>query len=634
MDNQKEYRYLTQINSPQDLRKLKTEELPEVCQELRKDIINELSHNPGHFASSLGVVELTVALHYVFNTPYDRIVWDVGHQAYGHKILTGRREQFCTNRKFKGIRPFPSPFESEYDTFTSGHASNSISAALGMAVAANMHKENRKIIAVIGDGAMSGGLAFEGLNNASSTPNDLLIILNDNNMSIDRSVGGMKQYLLHLNTNSLYNRIRFCLSNTLSDWGILNAKRKNSILRFNNSLKSMLSQQQNIFEGLNIRYFGPVDGHNVEELIRTLSDIKDMKGPKLLHIHTVKGKGFKPAEKSATIWHAPGLFDKDTGERIIKDAEGLPPRFQDVFGETLVELAEKNEKIVGVTPAMPTGCSMNLMMEKMPDRAFDVGIAEGHAVTFSCGMAKDGLLPFCNIYSSFAQRAYDNIIHDMALSNLDMVLCLDRAGLVGEDGPTHHGAFDLAYLRPIPNLTICSPYDEKELRRMMYTAQLPGMGPFVIRYPRGRGRLTEWHCPLEKVEVGTARKLKPGKDLAVLTIGPIGNLAADAIEKAEKELSGVQIAHYDMRFLKPIDEKALLEIAQTFDKIITLENGTRKGGLGSAVLEFMADNGFTPQVKVLGLPDEFVEHGSVPELLRLTGLDTDSIYNDIKTMLS
>ncbi len=634
MDNQKEYRYLTQINSPQDLRKLKTEELPEVCQELRKDIINELSHNPGHFASSLGVVELTVALHYAFNTPYDRIVWDVGHQAYGHKILTGRREQFCTNRKFKGIRPFPSPFESEYDTFTSGHASNSISAALGMAVAANMHKENRKIIAVIGDGAMSGGLAFEGLNNASSTPNDLLIILNDNNMSIDRSVGGMKQYLLHLNTNSLYNRIRFCLSNTLSDWGILNAKRKNSILRFNNSLKSMLSQQQNIFEGLNIRYFGPVDGHNVEELIRTLSDIKDMKGPKLLHIHTVKGKGFKPAEESATIWHAPGLFDKDTGERIIKDAEGLPPRFQDVFGETLVELAEKNEKIVGVTPAMPTGCSMNLMMEKMPNRAFDVGIAEGHAVTFSCGMAKDGLLPFCNIYSSFAQRAYDNIIHDMALSNLDMVLCLDRAGLVGEDGPTHHGAFDLAYLRPIPNLTICSPYDEKELRRMMYTAQLPGMGPFVIRYPRGRGRLTEWHCPLEKVEVGTARKLKPGKDLAVLTIGPIGNLAADAIEKAEKELSGVQIAHYDMRFLKPIDEKALLEIAQTFDKIITLENGTRKGGLGSAVLEFMADNGFTPQVKVLGLPDEFVEHGSVPELLRLTGLDTDSIYNDIKTMLS
>ena len=634
MDNQKEYRYLTNINSPQDLRKLKTEDLPEVCQELRKDIINELSHNPGHFASSLGVVELTVALHYVFDTPYDRIVWDVGHQAYGHKILTGRRDQFCTNRKFKGIRPFPSPFESEYDTFTCGHASNSISAALGMAVAANKNKENRKIIAVIGDGAMSGGLAFEGLNNASSTPNNLLIILNDNNMSIDHSVGGMKQYLLRLNTNSLYNRIRFCLSNTLSGWGILNAKRKNSILRFNNSLKSMLTQQQNIFEGLNIRYFGPVDGHNVEELIRTLKDIKDLKGPKILHIHTVKGKGFKPAEKSATVWHAPGLFDKETGERIIKDTEGLPPRFQDVFGETLVELAEKNEKIVGVTPAMPTGCSMNLLMEKMPERTFDVGIAEGHAVTFSCGMAKDGLLPFCNIYSSFAQRAYDNIIHDMALTDLNMVLCLDRAGLVGEDGPTHHGAFDLAYLRPIPNLTVCSPYDEMELRRMMYTAQLPDMGPFVIRYPRGRGRLVEWRCPLEKVEVGTARKLKSGKNLAVLTIGPIGNLAADAIEMAEKELDGMQIAHYDMRFLKPIDEKTLHEIAKTFDKIITLENGTRKGGLGSAVLEFMADNGYTPKVKVLGLPDEFVEHGSVPELLRLTGLDTESIYNDIKNMLS
>lgn len=634
MDNQKEYRYLTNINSPQDLRKLKTEDLPEVCQELRKDIINELSHNPGHFASSLGVVELTVALHYVFDTPYDRIVWDVGHQAYGHKILTGRRDQFCTNRKFKGIRPFPSPFESEYDTFTCGHASNSISAALGMAVAANKNKENRKIIAVIGDGAMSGGLAFEGLNNASSTPNNLLIILNDNNMSIDHSVGGMKQYLLRLNTNSLYNRIRFCLSNTLSGWGILNAKRKNSILRFNNSLKSMLTQQQNIFEGLNIRYFGPVDGHNVEELIRTLKDIKDLKGPKILHIHTVKGKGFKPAEKFATVWHAPGLFDKETGERIIKDTEGLPPRFQDVFGETLVELAEKNEKIVGVTPAMPTGCSMNLLMEKMPERTFDVGIAEGHAVTFSCGMAKDGLLPFCNIYSSFAQRAYDNIIHDMALTDLNMVLCLDRAGLVGEDGPTHHGAFDLAYLRPIPNLTVCSPYDEMELRRMMYTAQLPDMGPFVIRYPRGRGRLVEWRCPLEKVEVGTARKLKSGKDLAVLTIGPIGNLAADAIEMAEKELDGMQIAHYDMRFLKPIDEKTLHEIAKTFDKIITLENGTRKGGLGSAVLEFMADNGYTPKVKVLGLPDEFVEHGSVPELLRLTGLDTESIYNDIKNMLS
>lgn len=633
MDNQKEYRYLTHINSPSDLRNLKEEELPAVCQELRADIINELSHNPGHFASSLGVVELTVALHYVFNTPYDRIVWDVGHQAYGHKILTGRREQFKTNRKFKGIKPFPSPQESEYDTFACGHASNSISAALGMAVAANKNLENRNIIAVIGDGAMSGGLAFEGLNNVSSTPNNLLIILNDNNMSIDRSVGGMKQYLLHLNTNGTYNRIRQCLSETLSGWGILNSKRKNSILRFNNSLKSMLSQQQNIFEGLNIRYFGPIDGHNVEELVHTLNEIKNMKGPKLLHLHTVKGKGFKPAEKSATVWHAPGLFDPETGERIVKHTEGEPPRFQDVFGETLVELAEQNDKIMGITPAMPTGCSMNILMKKMPERGFDVGIAEGHAVTYSGGLAKEGLVPFCNIYSSFAQRAYDNLIHDVALLKLNVVLCLDRAGLVGEDGPTHHGAFDLAYLRPIPNLTICSPYDEHELRRMMYTAQLPDMGPFVIRYPRGRGQLADWRCPLEKIEVGSSRELKAGKDVAILSIGSIGTLAAEAIKLVEEE-ENVQIAHYDMRFLKPVDEERLHYIAKRFDKIITLENGTRKGGLGSAVLEFMADNGYTPKVKVLGLPDEFVEHGSIPELLHELGLDIEGIYNHIKSVLS
>lgn len=634
MDYQKEYKFLTSINSPQDLRTFKIEDLPKVCQELRDDIITELSHNPGHFASSLGVVELTVALHYVFNTPYDRIVWDVGHQAYGHKILTGRREQFCTNRKFKGIRPFPSPYESEYDSFSCGHASNSISAALGMAVAATRHKENRKIIAVIGDGAMSGGLAFEGLNNASTTLNDLLIILNDNNMSIDLSVGGMKQYLLNLNTTSLYNRIRNSLSTTLSGWGILTPKRKHSILRFNNSLKSMLSQQQNIFEGLNIRYFGPVDGHNVEKLVQTLNDIKDIKGPKLLHIHTTKGKGFKPAEQSATEWHAPGMFDPETGERIVKNSEGMPPRFQDVFGETLVELAEQNEKIVGVTPAMPTGCSMNILMQKMPERGFDVGIAEGHAVTFSGGMAKDGLLPFCNIYSSFAQRAYDNLIHDVALLNLNMVLCLDRAGLVGEDGPTHHGAFDLAYLRPIPNLTICSPYDEHELRKLMFTAQLPDMGPFVIRYPRGSGKLVDWRCPMEKIEIGTARKLKEGKDLAVLTLGPLGNLAQEAIAKYEETHPEVKIAHYDMRFLKPIDQKALEEIGQNFSKIITVEDGVKIGGLGSAVLEFMAGHDYTPRVKVLGLPDAFVEHGSMPELQHLLGLDVEGIYNEIKNLLS
>ncbi|MEG1686162.1 MAG: 1-deoxy-D-xylulose-5-phosphate synthase, partial [Bacteroides sp.] len=500
---------------------------PEVCRELRQDIIDELSCNPGHFAASLGVVELTVALHYVYNTPYDRIVWDVGHQAYGHKILTGRREAFSTNRKFRGIRPFPSPEESEYDTFTCGHASNSISAALGMAVAANKKGEtNRHVVAVIGDGSMSGGLAFEGLNNASSTPNDMLIILNDNNMAIDRSVGGMKQYLFKITTSNRYNRIRFNLSQLLMRWGILNEQRRKSLIRFNNSIKSMLAQQQNIFEGLNIRYFGPINGHDVKNVARVLNDIKDMKGPKILHLHTIKGKGFEPAEKAATLWHAPGRFDKETGKRIVKDTHGMPPLFQEVFGHTLLELAEQNEKIVGVTPAMPTGCSMNILMNEMPDRAFDVGIAEGHAVTFSGGMAKDGLLPFCNIYSSFMQRAYDNLIHDVAIQSLNMVLCLDRAGLVGEDGPTHHGAFDLAYLRPIPNVIISSPMDEHELRRLMYTAQLPNKGTFVIRYPRGRGSLVDWECPLEEIEVGKGRKLKGGKSLAVISLGPIGTLAA------------------------------------------------------------------------------------------------------------
>lgn len=633
MDNQKKYRYLSSIDSPADLRKLKAEELPVVCDELREDIINELSRNPGHFASSLGVVELTVALHYVFNTPYDRIVWDVGHQAYGHKILTGRREQFCTNRKFKGIRPFPSPKESEYDTFTCGHASNSISAALGMAVAAKKHEEEtRNIVAVIGDGAMSGGLAFEGLNNVSATPNNLLIILNDNNMSIDRSVGGMKQYLVNLNTNQTYNKIRNGIGRTFSKWGLLNKHRKDSIIRFNNSLKSLLSRQQNIFEGLNIRYFGPINGHDVKTLVKTLNDIKHMNGPRLLHIHTVKGKGFKPAEEEATIWHAPGMFDKETGERFVKKTAGAPPRFQDVFGETLVELAKQNPKIMGVTPAMPTGCSMNLLMKEMPCRGFDVGIAEGHAVTFSGGMAKDGLLPFCNIYSSFAQRAYDNLIHDVAIQKLNMVLCLDRAGLVGEDGPTHHGAFDLAYLRPIPNLTISSPYDEQELRRLMYTAQLPDMGPFVIRYPRGSGTISDWRCPLEAVPVGKGRKMKDGKELAVVTIGPIGKLAENAIKRVEEEMQ-VSIAHYDMRFLKPIDTEMLEEIGTRFTKIITLENGAKIGGLGSAVLEFMADHGYTPQVCRMGIPDEFIEHGTIPQLFKMLGLDEEGIVQQIKQML-
>ncbi len=625
MKNKDNYTYLPKIDCPADLRKLKPEELPAVCDELRRDIIEELANNPGHFASSLGVVEITVALHYVFDTPYDRIVWDVGHQAYGHKILTGRRDRFSTNRKLGGIRPFPSPMESEYDTFACGHASNSISAALGMSLAALRNGEDdRHVVAVIGDGAMSGGLAFEGLNNASDTPNNMLIILNDNNMSIDHAVGGMKEYLLQLQTNSTYNRLRFKLSKKLSSWGWLNDSRRQRLLRFNNSLKSLLAGHQNVFEGMNIRYFGRADGHNVVELVRILREIKDMHGPKLLHIHTVKGKGFEPAEKAATEWHAPGKFDKESGCRIKETKSGLPPRFQDVFGETLVELAERNEKIVGVTPAMATGCSMNILMETMPDRAFDVGIAEGHAMTFSAGMAKEGLQPFCNIYSSFAQRAYDNIIHDAALLRLPVVLCLDRAGLVGEDGPTHHGAFDLAALRPIPNLTIASPYDEHELRRLMYTAQLPGKGTFVIRYPRGCGRLADWRCPLKEVPVGKGRMLKDGEDIAVLSFGPIGTTVAEAIAEYEQE-SGKKIAHYDLRFLKPLDTALLDEAGRKFRRIITVEDGVRMGGVGSAVIEYLSDNGLHPEVVRLGLPDEFVEHGSPAELYRIVGLDKETI---------
>lgn len=628
MEQENSFRYLPKINSPKDLKRLAVTELPAVCDELRRDIIKELANNPGHFASSLGTVELTVALHYVFDTPEDRIVWDVGHQAYGHKILTGRRDVFSTNRKFHGLCPFPTPKESEYDTFACGHASNSISAALGMALVALKEGSQRKVVAVIGDGAMSGGLAFEGLNNASEIPNNLLIILNDNNMSIDRPVGGMNDYLMHLHTSGAYNRFRFAVSRKLSNWGLLNESRRRSILRFNNSLKSLLTNQQNIFEGMNIRYFGPANGHDVIELVRVLREIKEMKGPKLLHLHTVKGKGFKPAEEEATIWHAPGKFDKESG---LRAAENTKPkvRFQDVFGETLLELCRQNSKIIGVTPAMPTGCSMNILMREMPDRAFDVGIAEGHAVTFSAGMAKEGAIPFCNIYSAFAQRAYDNVIHDAALLDLPVVLCLDRAGLVGEDGPTHHGAFDLAALRPIPNLTIASPYDEHELRRLMYTAQLPGKGTFVIRYPRGSGRLgDEWQCPLEEVQVGTGRKLKDGADLAVLTLGPLGTEAAKAIEEVEQK-TGRSIAHYDMRFLKPLDEDLLTEVVQKFRCIVTVEDGVRAGGFGSAVLEWVADRNADCRVVRLGLPDEFVEHGSVPELRALVGLDAAGIARTI-----
>ena len=632
MGDSNDYKYLTKIDYPIDLRKLKVEELPAVCEELRRDIIEELATNPGHLASSLGAVELTVALHYVFNTPYDRIVWDVGHQAYGHKILTGRRDRFCTNRKLNGLKPFPHPDESEYDTFCCGHASNSISAGLGMAVAAKMKGEDRKVVAVIGDGAMSGGLAFEGLNNTAGTPNDMLIVLNDNNMSIDRSVGGMRKYLLRLTTNTTYNNIRYKISKKLFGWGILNEKRRRGLIRLSNSVKSVLARQKNIFEGMDIRYFGPADGNNVVELVRILQVIKDMKGPKLLYIHTTKGYGYAPAEEDATIWHAPGKFDPDTGERIKSDSSNpCPPKFQEVFGKTLLELAQKNEKIVGVTPAMPTGCSMNIMMNALPDRVFDVGIAEGHAVTFSGGMAKDGLLPFCNIYSSFMQRAYDNIIHDAATMRLNMVLCLDRAGLVGEDGSTHHGAFDLAFLRPIPNLTIASPYNEMELRRLMYTAQLPDKGVFVIRYPRGRGNTVDWQCELEEVPVGKGRKLKEGKDIAVLSIGPLGVEAEKAIAIAElKSLNTnpsapLNIAHYDMRFLKPIDEEILHEVGKNFKKVVTVEDGVIAGGLGSAVLEFFADHGYEVEVKRIGIPNQFVMHGTVAELRRICGMDAQSI---------
>ncbi len=620
---QSEYKLLNKINGVEDLRKLSIDQLPLLCKELRSDIVNELSVNPGHLASSLGVVEITVALHYVMNTPEDRIVWDVGHQAYGHKILTGRRESFCTNRKLGGLRPFPSPLESPFDTFACGHASNSISAALGMAVAAKGTK--RHVVAVIGDGAMSGGLAYEGLNNVSSSPNDLLIILNDNNMSIDRSVGGMKQLLLSLNTNETYNRWRFKASNWLKGKGYLRDDRRNGLIRLGNAAKSAISGQQNIFEGMNIRYFGPFDGHDVKEIVRLLRQLKDMKGPKLLHLHTQKGHGYKPAEKQATIWHAPGKFNPDTGERLTTDTTDMPPKFQDVFGETLLELAKQNPHIVGVTPAMPSGCSMNIMMKEMPDRVFDVGIAEGHAVTFSGGMAKDGLQPFCNIYSAFSQRAYDNVIHDVALLNLPVVLCLDRAGLVGEDGPTHHGAFDIAALRPVPNLTIASPMDETELRKMMFTAQLPDKGTFVIRYPRGRGSVVDWRCPFEEIAVGKGRCLREGTDVAVLSFGPLGV----EVQKAISDVS-LSVAHYDMRFVKPLDEELLDEVGRKFKRIVTVEDGSREGGFGSAVLEWMSDHGYTPQMKRLGLPDRFIEHGTVAELQKITGIDAESIKKAVE----
>jgi 1-deoxy-D-xylulose-5-phosphate synthase len=651
MTHPDKYPLLSRIDTPADLRKLKLRELPQLCRELRADILDELSQNPGHLASSLGTVELTVALHYVFGTPHDRIVWDVGHQAYGHKILTGRRDTFHTNRCWGGVRPFPSPSESEYDTFACGHASNSISAALGMSVATMQRGETDKhVVAVIGDGAMSGGLAFEGLNNVSETPNNLLIILNDNDMSISNSVGGMKRYLLNLHTSSAYNGLRNRLARRLESWGWLPPSRRKRLIRLNNAFKSFLSDEQNIFEGLNIRYFGPYDGHDVISLVRLLRALRPMTGPRLLHIKTVKGKGYDCAESDPVVWHAPGKFDAAAGVRLVSGETGdAPPKFQDVFGETLVELARTNERIVGVTPAMLTGCSMHLLQRVMPERTFDVGIAEGHAVTFSAGMAKEGMVPFCNIYSAFAQRAYDNIIHDTALLNLQVVFCLDRAGLVGEDGPTHHGAFDIAALRTVPNLTLASPMDECELRRLMYTAQLPGGGPFVIRYPRGAGHRSDWRCPLEAVEIGRGRLLRKGDGaLAVLTFGPLGAEVADLISQLAVELpaaSGApdfegeapadgRITHVDLRFAKPLDETLLINIARTHRRLIVIEDASREGGIGSAVLELLADHGIQVPVERFGLPDRFIEHGSVGEQRKDCAMDGESFARAFRAALA
>ena len=623
------------INSPSDLRKLTKNQLPQVCDELRHFIIEELSNNPGHLGSSLGAVELTVALHYVYDTPNDLLVWDVGHQAYGHKILTGRRDKFHTNRKYKGISGFPSPLESEYDTFTAGHASNSISAALGMAVAAlQSENKNKKVVAIIGDGSMTGGLAFEGLNNAASVPNNLMIILNDNHMAIDPVNSGINQYLLDITTSKTYNRIRYEIYRALRKLGIMNEEGKAKLQRIFNSMKATLTFQSNIFEGMNIRYFGPVNGHDVKGLVRILQDIKDFKGPKVIHLITKKGKGYKFAEEFATEWHAPGKFNKETGERIeVESGKITPPVFQDVFGSTLLELAKENPKIIGVTPAMPTGCSMNILSEELPSRCFDVGIAEGHAVTFSAGLAKEGMIPFCNIYSSFMQRAYDSIIHDVAIQNLPVVLCLDRAGIVGADGVTHHGAFDIAYLRCIPNITIASPYNESELRNLMYTAQLKNNGVFAIRYPRGVGYQYDWKKTMEEITIGTGRCIKEGEDVAVLSFGPLGNTVEEAIVSIEKQ-EKVKIAHYDLRFAKPLDEKLLHTIFKKFNKIITVEDGVIKGGFGSAILEFMAENMYSSNIKCLGIPDRFIEHGTPQELYHEIGLDAEGIYNAIKKCLT
>ncbi len=623
---------LEQIEYPADLRKMSEEVLPQVSQELRDFIIDIVSTNPGHFGASLGVVELTVALHYVFDTPKDLLVWDVGHQAYGHKILTGRREKFHTNRKFKGIAGFPNRFESEYDTFGVGHSSTSISGALGMAVAAAKQRNDKQVVAVIGDGAMTAGMAFEGLNHAGIENSDLLVVLNDNGISIDPNVGALHEYLLDITTSHTYNKVKDETWKMLTKLKKYGPNIRDAVQKFENGLKSIMLKQSNLFESLNFRYFGPIDGHDVNHMVKVLRDLKDIKGPKLLHVVTKKGKGYAPAELDQTKWHAPGLFDKETGT-IIKPKvdKPKPPKFQDVFGHTLVELAEKNKKIVGITPAMPSGSSMNIMMEAMPDRAFDVGIAEQHAVTFSAGLATQGLVPFCNIYSSFMQRAYDQVIHDVALQKLNVVFCLDRGGLVGADGATHHGAFDLAYMRCIPDIIISAPMDEEELRNLMYTAQLPDQGTWSIRYPRGTGVMTDWRRKFKEIEIGKGRQLREGDQLAILSIGAIGHEATAAVKSLDKNYS---IAHYDMRFVKPLDEEMLHDIFSRYNKVITLEDGAINGGFGSAVIEFMVDNGYSAQVKRLGVPDAFIEHGTQKELYRECGYDAEAIADTIKQMVN
>lgn len=621
---------LDTINIPEDLRKVPEDSLIQLCQEVRQQIIDDCAENPGHLGSSLGAVELTVALHYVLDTPYDNLIWDVGHQSYAHKILTGRKEQFKTKRLYGGISGFPKISESEYDSFGTGHSSTSISAALGMAIAAKINgEEDRQSVAIIGDGAMTGGMAFEALNNAGVYHSNLLVILNDNNMAIDPNVGGLNEYLIDITTSKTYNKVKKDVWNVLGKLNRISPGMRSFIQNIDNSIKSMLLKRSNLFEAMGLRYFGPVDGHDINHLIKVLRDLKNIKGPKVLHCITVKGKGFKEAETNQTVWHAPGKFNKLTGERIKEAAPDVPAKFQDVFGNSITELAKSNSRIIGITPAMPTGCSLNIMMHEMPDRCFDVGIAEQHAVTFSAGLAAKGFIPFCNIYSSFMQRAYDQVIHDVALQNLNVVFCLDRGGFVGSDGATHHGAYDLAYFRCIPNITIAAPLDEEELRNMMYTAQLPDMGPFSIRYPRGNGYLKDWHTPFRQLEIGKGRCLIEGEDVAILSIGAIGNLA----KKAIGEVDDISVALYDMRFLKPIDEKLLHHVFRKFKRIITLEDGTIKGGLGSAVCEFMADHHYEARVCRLGIPDEFIEHGTQQQLYAECGYDKNGIAACIRKMM-